>query len=343
MSAKFAGSADYSAAIAMVNFVITPAVRTVQVIDAGGTYDGSAFAATATVVGVNGLPATTLEGIAPVLSYYGGTYTSASQLSDLTPLSAAPTEAGSYTVSANFVGSADYVAAVSLANFAITPAIPTVQVVDTGRDLRRISLLKPRPRLTGVNGRLATTLEGIAPALSYYSGTYTIASQLSGLIPLSTAPTEVGIVHGVGRASLAAPTTATGSRWRDSRSRRRLQRVQVIDTGGTYDGSAFAATATVAGVNGPPAATLEGIAPALSYYSWDVCERFAALGTHAPERARPPGAGSYTVSADFAGSADYSAAASLANFADHRGSCNRAGGRFGRGPTMDRLTPPRPR
>ena len=81
---------------------------------------------------MNGVPATTLEGIAPALSYYSGTYTSALQLSGLTPLSAAPTEAGTYTVSARFAGSADHGAVVSLANFVITPAVATVQVVDSG-------------------------------------------------------------------------------------------------------------------------------------------------------------------------------------------------------------------
>ena len=44
--------------------------------DAGGTYNGSAFAATATVAGVlagvDSTPAATLEGVVPTLSYYGG-------------------------------------------------------------------------------------------------------------------------------------------------------------------------------------------------------------------------------------------------------------------------------
>ena len=119
---------------------VTPALPNVQVGEAGGTYDGSAFAATATVAGLNGTPEATLEGIAPALSYYSGTYAGAAQLSGLIPLSARATEVGSYTVSANFAGSADYNATASLANFVIAPAAPTMQVDDSGGTYRRISI-----------------------------------------------------------------------------------------------------------------------------------------------------------------------------------------------------------
>jgi hypothetical protein len=106
---------------------VTPVSPTVQVGDTGGTYDGSDFPATATVTGVNGPPAIALEGIAPAVSYYIGTYSSASQLSGLIPLGAAPTGAGSYTALARFAGSADYASAWSApAMFVISPAADTV-------------------------------------------------------------------------------------------------------------------------------------------------------------------------------------------------------------------------
>jgi hypothetical protein len=94
---------------------------TVAVSDAGGTYSGSPFPATATV---NGGPS--LEGVSPTLAYYAGTYTDPSQLAGLTALSGAPTAAGSYTVLASFAGSADYTAASATATFTINP--PTASV-----------------------------------------------------------------------------------------------------------------------------------------------------------------------------------------------------------------------
>ena len=50
----------------------TTTTPTVTVSDAGGTYNGSAFSATATVAGVNGSSGSTLEGVTPTLLYYAG-------------------------------------------------------------------------------------------------------------------------------------------------------------------------------------------------------------------------------------------------------------------------------
>ena len=86
--ATFLGSGDYNTASDVANFTIAPATPIVTVTDAGGTYDGTAFPATATVTGASGLPASSLEGIAPTLAYYSGTYTSAAQLNGLTGSSA---------------------------------------------------------------------------------------------------------------------------------------------------------------------------------------------------------------------------------------------------------------
>ena len=78
--------------------------------------------------------------------------------------------------------------------------------------------------------------------------------------------------------------------------------LEVTDAGGRFDGSAFPASATVAGavsgVDNRPAASLGGVTPTLAYY-----------GTRAPAwaRRRPPPPGTYTVVADFPGDADYAA------------------------------------
>jgi sugar lactone lactonase YvrE len=130
-SGVFAPASDSSQTL-----TITKAAPTVRVADAGGTYNGGAFAATATVAGVvpsvDNSPAATLEGVAPTLSYYSGTYTSLAQLAGLTPLGGAPVNVGSYTVLATFAGSADYGSAQALADFTIaTPTFNWTGAVST--------------------------------------------------------------------------------------------------------------------------------------------------------------------------------------------------------------------
>ena len=91
---------------------VTRAVPTVTVSDAGGTFNGSPFPATAEVAGVvNGVDTTlaaSLEGVSPTLTYYAGAVAVG------TPLSTVPTAAGTYAVVASFAGSADYGPAASI-------------------------------------------------------------------------------------------------------------------------------------------------------------------------------------------------------------------------------------
>ena len=98
-----------------VIFVISQATPTVAVTD-GGTYNGHAFAATATVAGVvpglDSNPSGALEGVPVTLTYYAGS----------TELSGAPVNAGTYTVVASFAGSTDYSAASGSSTFVISAA-----------------------------------------------------------------------------------------------------------------------------------------------------------------------------------------------------------------------------
>lgn len=95
----------------------------VSVSDIGGVYDGSAFPAVASVAGVAGVNATTLEGVAPTLDYQR-LDASGQVVANLN--AQAPTSAGSYRVTATFPGSASYTAAQASATFTIAPATPTV-------------------------------------------------------------------------------------------------------------------------------------------------------------------------------------------------------------------------
>jgi hypothetical protein len=112
-----AGSFSYAGTGLTLTLTVTSATPTVSVTAGGGSYRGTPYTASASVNG-----STSLEGVSPVLTYYAGTYTDVSQLQGLTPLDTAPSVVGSYTVLASFPGSADYLSASALGNFAITPA-----------------------------------------------------------------------------------------------------------------------------------------------------------------------------------------------------------------------------
>ena len=110
--ATFPGMQDYTAVQnGPLTFTINKATPTLTPSDGGGTFNGSAFAATALVSGVvNGVdttPAGNLEGVPPTLTYYAGS--TVSGIGSAT----APTSAGNYTVVATFPGNADYTSAQS--------------------------------------------------------------------------------------------------------------------------------------------------------------------------------------------------------------------------------------
>ena len=190
---SYAGDATFAPATATAELMVSRAMPMVLVRDEGGAFDGSAFPATATVAGVDGQAAASLEEGAPTIAYYAG------DVATGTPLAGPPIAAGKCTAVAGFVGSLDY-----------------------------------------------------APSTGDI--TFTIGRFIPGL------------------------TTS--------------------DVGGTYDGSAFPATATITGIGGPSGPTLEGVAPLIVYYAGDV-----ANGT--PMSAAPTSVGTYTAVASFAGSADY--------------------------------------
>ena len=100
----YSGDSNLGPAGSTSKLTITPATPTLSVADAGGTYDGLPFGATATVAGINGQASSSLEGAIPSLSYYVGTTATG------TPLGGPPIDAGTYTVQASFPGSTDYTA-----------------------------------------------------------------------------------------------------------------------------------------------------------------------------------------------------------------------------------------
>jgi hypothetical protein len=307
----FAGSTDYISASALAIFNVAPATPTVTVTDAGGVYAGKAFAASSAIAGLSGTPGPTLEGVGALLEYYSGTYTSASQLSGLTSLSSSPKAVGSYTVAADFPGSTDYTSASALANFTITPATPNVSVVGQSGTYSG-SAFAADATVQGVTGSGSPSLEGVSPSLTYYSGTYTSASQLVGLTPVAAAPSQAGPYTVL--ATFAGSADYSGAEALGNFSiAPAAPTVTVTAAGGTYSGSAIAATGSVAGVSHSAGPSLEGIGVVLAYYSGTYTSA-SQLTSLTPLAAAPAQVGIFTVLASFAGSADYTSGTALANF-----------------------------
>ena len=95
ITAVYVGDADDAGSTSPVlteSVLSTMIWPTVTVAEMGGTYGGLPFPAT---VRVNG--ETNLEGVTPTLAYYAGELTP-TQIASATPLSGAPSAAGTYTV-----------------------------------------------------------------------------------------------------------------------------------------------------------------------------------------------------------------------------------------------------
>jgi hypothetical protein len=290
--ASFAGSTDYAATTAQVTFSISQATPTIKP-SAGGTYNGSAIPATATITGVSGVAGTTLEGVGLTFTYYAGSTATG------TPLSGAPTAAGTYTVVVSFAGSTDYKATTAQTVFTIAQACPTIAVTVKGGTYSGATF-PATATVAGVNGTAGSTLEGVGLTFTYYAGKTATGTPLAG--PPSAAGTYTVLVSFAGSADYKAVTkTAT---YTISQAK---PTVTVTDKGGTYTGSAYAATATVAGVSGVAASTLEGVGITFTYYAGT-----SATGT--PLSGAPSAKGTYTVVASFAGSTDYLSATAQTTF-----------------------------
>ena len=282
MVASFAGSLDYTSATSnSVTFTISQATPTVSVVDGGGIFSGSAFPATALVNG-----AASLEGVTPTLAYYAGNAATGS------PLAAAPSAAGIYTLVASFAGSTDYTAATSSnVTFTIAQATPTVNVSDAGGTYDGSSVF---PATALVNG--SATLESVGTTLAYYAGTAATGSPLAGALDAAGTYTVVANFAG-------SPDYASASSSLTFTIAQATPTVNVSDSGGTYDGtSSFPATALV---NGSADAGVDRHDVGL------LCRRY---GQRLAAVWRTSAAGIYTAVASFTGSPDYAGASGSVTF-----------------------------
>jgi hypothetical protein len=143
--------------------------------DAGGTYNGSAFPATAKAVGV--------DGKTPVSGSFSYAYYVGSSVSG-TPSATAPTNAGTYTVVATFTSSDPNYASSGTAKttFTIKPASPMVSVTDAGGTYNGHAFPATAKAL-GLDGKTAVN--------GSFSYAYYVGSSVSGAA-LTTAPTNAG-------------------------------------------------------------------------------------------------------------------------------------------------------
>ena len=167
-SGLFAGTTAPGSTAAGWSVTVSQAVPTIALTDASGIFNGSPLFAAATVAGVisgvDNIPASSLEGVSPLL-----TYSSAR----------APIGAGTYTVTASFPGSTDYAPAQKQITFTIGQATPTLAVTDAGGPAVSVSGVYVYPYaatvtiagvVNGFDSVPAASLEGVKPSVTYYVG-----------------------------------------------------------------------------------------------------------------------------------------------------------------------------
>ena len=250
--ATYAGNADYAPTTAMTTLTISPAAPSILAYPVSVTYDEQAHGDTAEVYGVTG------EDLGPATISYslGGV--------PLTP-GAAPTDAGTYTVTAAFTASGNYSSGTAMTTITIAQAAPVfvVSPVSVTYDGQAHAVTAGVFGLEGEPFGAATvtysTSDGSVPV---HAGTYTATVSFAGNTDYAAASVRKTVT-----IAQATPTIA-------------MSPVSV-----TFDGTAHAATAEVFG---PFNADL---GPATVTYSGNGLT--------------PIHAGTYIATATFAGNSDY--------------------------------------
>ena len=257
---------------------------------------GDEYAATATVNG-----GSSLDGIGLTLDYEA-LNSSGSVVANLG--STAPTAAGNYEVTALFSGAGEYLPDSASATYTISSSSgktpPTVSVVDASGTYNGNAFLA----MATVNG--GSTLEGVGLTLDYeeLNTSGDVIADLGSTAPTSAGSYEVTASF-AGSTDYAATSNSTTFTIAQA-----TPTVSVSDAGGMYLGSTFPATATVKGVSGSAGSTLESVGLTLDYELLNASGGVVSdLGSTAPSTA-----GSYKVTASFAGSTDYAATSNSTTF-----------------------------
>jgi hypothetical protein len=185
VSYSYTSDGTFPSASSSSSLTVEKAKPTVTVTDSGGTYNAAAFPAKATVTGVGGSPASSLEGISPTLIYYSGSGTSGASLGSTPPIAS-----GTYSVVASFPGSTDYSAVQSTpVTFVIGQATATISLASSGG--------------SAVYGQSVTFVATVSAASTTPTGTVTF---FDGATPLGTVALST-----VGQASLTTTNLPVGT------------------------------------------------------------------------------------------------------------------------------------
>jgi hypothetical protein len=173
---------------------------------------------------------------------------------------------------------------------------PTVTVCDDGGTYNGFAFAATTT-VACLSGVAADSLEGVSPSLTYYVG-----DTASGT-GSADAPTGVGTYTVVASFAGSDDYAATQSSPVTFTIVAATPTVSVSVDDESDSGLPPAATATVAGVDGVPSSSLEGVSPTLLYY-------VGSSVSDSGSSVAPTATGRYTVVAFFAGSDDYTAAQS---------------------------------
>jgi Bacterial Ig-like domain (group 3) len=181
----YTSDGTFPSASSSSSLTVNKATPAVTVIDNGGTYNANPFPATATVTGAGGSPGSSLEGISLSLTYYLGSGTSGASLGSTPPISP-----GTYTVVANFPGSADYLAVQSApVTFAISSPTATIALATSGG--------------SAVYGQSVTFVATVSAASTTPTGTVTFFDGATSLGTVS--------LNAAGQASLTTTSLPVGT------------------------------------------------------------------------------------------------------------------------------------
>jgi hypothetical protein len=266
-SAKFDGDVNHSGSNDSKTFTIQRAVPTVTVTGGSFTYDGTAHAGSGAATGVGGVALTP----AVTLTYVGtGATTYASS-------STAPTDAGTYAVTASFAGNDNYIGgSSSAATLTIAKADATINV-------------------QGFTGTYDGSAHGASGSATGVNGT-----DLSSLLNLGDSFTNVS--GGTANWSFAGNNnynSASGSVTITINKASSTTTVSVANA--TYDGNAHGGTASVTGAGG-----LSQTLP-VSYVG-----RNATV--YGPSATAPTNAGDYAATANFTGDNNHGSSSDSKNF-----------------------------
>jgi hypothetical protein len=169
--ASFPATADYAAATGLANFTIAQATPQVTWSPAASIVYGTTLSAAQLAASAN-VP---------------GTFTYHPAAGGILDAGAGQTLWVTFTPT----DATDYTPATGTTTITVTQATPTISLTAPGGTFNG-SPFPAAVTIAGVSGTPGSSLEGVSPSLTYYSGTYSNPTQLAGLTPLPGATVHAG-------------------------------------------------------------------------------------------------------------------------------------------------------